>query len=67
MREYQERGASQEVPRFHLAGRYRQFIDLARALPEVSGVDRRWGAMLEKEATIIRRQPVGPLMHSGVI
>lgn len=49
------------------AGHYRQFIELARALPEVQGVDKRWGAMLEQEATIIRRQPVGPLIHSGVV
>ena len=49
------------------AGHYRQFIDLARALPEAQGVDKRWGAMLEQEATIVRRQPVGPLIHSGVI
>lgn len=48
------------------AGHYRQFIDLARALPEAKGVQARWVAMLKREAAIIRRQPVGPHMHSGV-
>lgn len=49
------------------AGHYKQFIELAHALPGAKGVEARWGAMLAKEATIIRRQPVGPLIHSGVI
>jgi len=48
------------------AGHYRQFIDLARALPDARGVDQRWKKMLTEEAKIIRRQPVGPLMHGGV-
>jgi len=49
------------------AGHYKQFIELAHALPGATGVDERWAAMLEHEGTIIRRQPLGPLMHSGVI
>ena len=49
------------------AGHYKLFLDLARALPAAKGVDERWGAMLEQEAIIIRRQPVGPSMHSGVV
>jgi len=48
------------------AGHYRQFIELARALPGAKGVDKRWATMLDKEVAIIRRQPVGALMHSGV-
>jgi len=49
------------------AGHYMQFIELAHGLPGAKGVSERWGTMLDEEATIIRRQPVGPLMHSGVI
>jgi tRNA isopentenyl-2-thiomethyl-A-37 hydroxylase MiaE len=48
------------------AGHYRQFIELARALPDARGVDKRWEKMLTDEAKIIRRQPVGPMMHGGV-
>ena len=47
------------------AGHYRQFIDLAHALPNAAGVDKRWEKMLTDEARIIRRQPVGPTMHGG--
>lgn len=48
------------------AGHYRLFLDLARQLPDVRAVDRRWSELLEEEARIIRRQPIGPTMHSGV-
>ena len=48
------------------AGHYRQFIELARALPDARGVDKRWEKMLTDEAKIIRRQPAGPTMHGGV-
>jgi tRNA-(ms[2]io[6]A)-hydroxylase len=48
------------------AGHYRVFLELARQLPDTRGVERRWPQMLEQEARIIRRQPPGPTMHSGV-
>lgn len=48
------------------AGHYRVFIDLARSLPDAVGVEQRWGELLDAEALIVRRQRVGPTMHSGV-
>lgn len=48
------------------AGHYRQFIDLARELPGVSGVDERWDEMLAAEAEIIQKQKPGSGMHTGV-
>lgn len=54
------------------AGHYRIFIELARALPgagahtNARSVEARWKAMLTDEAKIIRAQPPGPTMHSGV-
>ena len=49
------------------AGHYRLFIDLARALPNVTAVDARWDEMLDAEAAIIIDQPPGASMHSGVL
>lgn len=48
------------------AGHYRAFIDLARSLPDIRGVDRRWSSFLSAEAEIIAAQPPGPTIHSGV-
>jgi len=48
------------------AGHYRLFLDLALQLPNVDSVDDRWQQMLADEAQIIRRQPAGPFMHSGL-
>lgn len=48
------------------AGHYRAFIDLARSLPDIRGVDRRWRFFLAAEAKIIAAQPPGPTIHSGV-
>ena len=54
------------------AGHYRIFIDLARGLPGAGSrttpqaIDSRWNAMLTAEAKIIRAQPPGPTMHSGM-
>lgn len=48
------------------AGHYRVFLDLARDLPDVRGVERRWNEMLLEESRIIREQPLAPAMHSGV-
>lgn len=48
------------------AGHYRVFIDLARSLPKVTGVEKRWDEWLAAEAEIIARQPPGPMMHGGV-
>jgi len=47
------------------AGHYHVFLDLARELPDASGLEARWDTMLEREAEIITRQPPGPRMHSG--
>lgn len=46
------------------AGHYRTFIDLARAIPDAGGVDRRWNELLIAEARIISQQPEGPAIHS---
>lgn len=48
------------------AGHYRVFLDLARQLPSRPKIDARWKEMLSAEARIIRAQPPGPSMHSGV-
>ena len=48
------------------AGHYEVFIGLARQLPGVTGVEKRFGAMLDAEARIITAQPPGPRIHSGV-
>jgi len=48
------------------AGHYRVFLSLARDLPRILGVEDRWEQMLDEEAQIIQRQPVGPRMHSGL-
>ena len=48
------------------AGHYRAFIALARSLPDIRGVDRRWRFFLAAEAKIIVAQPLGPTIHSGV-
>ena len=48
------------------AGHYELFIELARQLTDADDVDDRWETMLNHEAKIIRRQPPGPRMHSGV-
>jgi tRNA-(ms[2]io[6]A)-hydroxylase len=47
-------------------GHYRTFIQLAEELLPADVVARRWEAMLEAEAKIIRGQAKGPRMHSGV-
>ena len=49
------------------AGHYRIFIELARSLPTIDTVEARWNEMLDLEVSIIRRQRVGPTMHSGVV
>lgn len=48
------------------AGHYRQFIELAYSLPDATGVEQRWNALLDEEARIIAAQPIAPTMHSGV-
>ena len=48
------------------AGHYRSFIELARGLPGIRGVDTRWSTMLTTEARIIQSQKPGPWIHSGV-
>ena len=49
------------------AGHYRVFLDLARALPDVRRIEKRWEEMLEKESRIIRDQPGTTTMHSGFV
>ena len=48
------------------AGHYEQFISLARQLPTIRGVKTRWGEMLDAESQIIKSQPPGPSVHSGL-
>ncbi len=48
------------------AGHYRLFIELARGLPGIRGVQTRWTELLRAEARIIASQPPGPSIHSGV-
>jgi tRNA-(ms[2]io[6]A)-hydroxylase len=47
-------------------GHYKTFIQLAEQVRSAREVGRRWGEMLEAEAGIIRSQPPGARMHSGV-
>lgn len=47
-------------------GHYRTFIGLAEQVMDERSVARRWGQMLDAEATLIRAQPPGPRMHSAV-
>jgi tRNA-(ms[2]io[6]A)-hydroxylase len=47
-------------------GHYRTFIQLAEQVESASEVAKRWDEMLDAEARIIRGQPAGPRMHSGV-
>ena len=49
------------------AGHYRVFLDLARELPDVRRIEKRWEEMLEKESRIIREQPSTHTMHSGFV
>ena len=47
-------------------GHYLSFIQLAEQVMPERAVAKRWGEMLDEEARIIRRQPPGPRMHSGL-
>ena len=47
-------------------GHYTAFLTLANDIVPQREIDERWDWMLDKEATIIRKQPPGPRMHSGV-
>ena len=47
-------------------GHYRTFIQLAEQIQPARSVQERWGEMLDAEAKIIRDQPPGPRMHSGL-
>ena len=47
-------------------GHYLSFIQLAEQLLPSDQVQRRWGEMLDLEADVIRSQPPGPRMHSGL-
>ena len=47
-------------------GHYKTFIQLAEQIQPATEVAKRWDQMLEAEAKIIRRQPPGARMHSGV-
>jgi tRNA-(ms[2]io[6]A)-hydroxylase len=47
-------------------GHYRTFIQLAEQILPAGAVAKRWEEMLDGEARIIREQPAGPRMHSGV-
>lgn len=47
-------------------GHYRTFVQLAEQIENREEVEKRWEQMLEAEAKIIRNQPPGARMHSGV-
>jgi len=47
-------------------GHYLSFLQLAEQLLPENVVAKRWSEMLDDEAGIIRDQPPGPRMHSGV-
>ena len=47
-------------------GHYLSFLQLAEQIQPEEKVARRWDQMLDAEARIIRTQPPGPRMHSGV-
>ena len=47
-------------------GHYRTFIQLAEQIQPERLVARRWDEMLEAEAQLIKDQPLGPRMHSGL-
>jgi tRNA-(ms[2]io[6]A)-hydroxylase len=47
-------------------GHYLSFIQLAQHVMPERAVAKRWSEMLDEEARIIRRQPPGPRMHSGL-
>lgn len=47
-------------------GHYRTFIQLAEQIQPVRDVAERWDEMLDAEAALIREQPPGPRMHSGM-
>lgn len=47
-------------------GHYRTFIQLAEQILPEPEVASRWEQMLDAEAKLIREQPAGPRMHSGL-
>ena len=47
-------------------GHYRTFIQLAEQIQPEPLVAKRWNEMLDAEAQLIKDQPPGPRMHSGV-
>lgn len=47
-------------------GHYLSFIQLAEQILPSDVVAKRWEQMLDSEAGIIQKQPVGPRMHGGI-
>jgi tRNA-(ms[2]io[6]A)-hydroxylase len=47
-------------------GHYKTFVQLADQIQDAKQVSKRWNQMLDAEAKIIRSQPPGPRMHSGL-
>jgi tRNA-(ms[2]io[6]A)-hydroxylase len=50
-------------------GHYKVFIELAYGMPNAPAdedIEARWSYWLDKEAAIIKSQPIGPTVHSGV-
>lgn len=47
-------------------GHYLSFLQLAEQLLSKREIEIRWSQMLDAEAKIIRSQPAGPRMHSGL-
>jgi tRNA-(ms[2]io[6]A)-hydroxylase len=47
-------------------GHYKVFLSLAEETVERAEAQARWDEMVEREAVIVRAQPAGPGLHSGL-
>ncbi len=48
-------------------GHYRLFVNMAKKVLPTREVQIRWSRLVEEEAQIIQKQPVGPRIHSGMV
>jgi tRNA-(ms[2]io[6]A)-hydroxylase len=67
-----EAGTDAELSKFYAGliesenGHYQLFVDMAKKVLPVKEVEIQWDKLLDMEAQIIRSQPPGPRIHSGV-
>lgn len=47
-------------------GHYRLFVEMAKKVVPPGEVEARWDQLLDAESKIIRSQPPGPRIHSGI-